>query len=86
MATMNISLPDTMKEYVESQVETGGYSTTSEYFRALVREDQRRREKERLDALLLEGLNSGDAAPMGPADWKQLRDIVRQQTARLNGE
>ena len=51
--TMNISLPHTMREYVEAQVAEGGYSSASEYFRALVREDQKRRSQERLEALLL---------------------------------
>jgi len=56
MATMNISLPDPLKEYVEGRVNQDGYSTTSEYFRDLVRQDQKRREMEKLNSLLLEGL------------------------------
>ena len=62
MTSMNISLPEGLKEYVEQQTH-GGYSTPSEYVRALIREDQKRRAKEQLDALLLEGLNSGDPVP-----------------------
>ena len=56
MTSMNISLPEELKEYVEEQTQRG-YSTPSEYVRELIREDQKRRAKERLDALLLEGLN-----------------------------
>ena len=82
---MNISLPESMRAYVESQVEAGSYSSASEYVRALIREDRKRREKERLEALLLEGLNSGPAAEMTPADWEQIRAEVRQRIAERQG-
>jgi putative addiction module CopG family antidote len=54
MTSMNVSLPEELKEYVEAQTRAG-YSTPSEYMRELIREDQKRRAKERLDTLLLEG-------------------------------
>ncbi len=60
MATMNISLPDTMREFVEAEVAQGGYSTASEYFRDLVREAQKQKAQKKLEALLLEGLDSGE--------------------------
>ena len=56
---MNISLPESLKDYVEAQVRDGGYSTPSEYVRELLRQDQLRRAEEKLEALLLEGLRSG---------------------------
>ena len=59
MAVFNISLPDPMKAYVEERISEGGYRTTSDYFRDLVREDQKRRAEEKLETLLLEGLDSG---------------------------
>jgi len=59
MAILNISLPDQMKEYIEERISQGGYSTTSEYFRDLVRDDQKRNTQERLEALLLQGIESG---------------------------
>jgi len=77
MATMNISLPDRLKEFVQAQVDAQGYSTTSEYFRALVREDQKRAAKAALDALLLEGIQSGESTPMTQEDWEELRENVR---------
>ena len=85
METMNISLPDPMKEFVEELVAGGDYSSASEYVRALIREDRKRREKERLEALLLEGLNSGPATEMTPADWEQIRAEVRQRIAERQG-
>lgn len=78
MATMNISLPDSLREYVEAQVCAGGYSTASEYFRELVRDDHKRKARERLEELLLEGLDS-PAREMTPADWDEIRREVRAQ-------
>ncbi len=52
MQTMNISLPDPMKDYVEEQVNTGAYSSASEYVRELVRADQKLRQKELLEKTL----------------------------------
>jgi len=45
MATMNVSLPDAMKEWVESQTQTGRYGNSSDYVRDLIRRDQERAEK-----------------------------------------
>lgn len=77
MATMNISLPEPLKEYVEERVTAGGYSTASEYFRELVRNDQNRQTQARLEGLLLEGLESGQASPMNEQDWDDIRRTVR---------
>ena len=60
MAVVNISLPDQMKSYIDERLNEGRFSSTSEYFRDLVREDQNRRAQERLEALLLQGLESGE--------------------------
>jgi antitoxin ParD1/3/4 len=76
MTTMNVSLPEAMKEFVEEQVAKGGYETASEYVRALIREAQIRAAKEDLDAKLLEGLESGPATPMSKADWDELKRRV----------
>ena len=59
MTTMNISLPDVLKEFVDCQVQARGYSTSSEYVRELIRNDQIRQAEQRLAALMLEGLESG---------------------------
>lgn len=85
MKSMNISLPDTMRTYIEEQVASGGYSTVSEYFRELVRQDQKRKAQERLEALLLEGLDSGSATPMTAGDWEDIRQAVRERIAKLQG-
>ncbi|MGJ3263312.1 MAG: type II toxin-antitoxin system ParD family antitoxin [Salinarimonas sp.] len=60
MATMNVSLPEAMKEWVEAQAETGRYANSSDYVRDLIRRDQERREKlVAFQALVTEGLESG---------------------------
>lgn len=71
MGTMNISLPDTLRDFVDGQVNVGGYGTSSEYVRDLIRRDQ---ERLRLRALLLDGAES---PPSGEADaeyFQSLRD------------
>ena len=73
MAKLNVSLPDPMREFVEAQVATGEFSTPSEYIRTLIREAQKEKAAEKLEALLLEGLDSGDAGPMTGKEWEQLR-------------
>jgi antitoxin ParD1/3/4 len=60
MATMNISLPDRMKEWVEAQAETGRYANASDYVRDLIRRDQERTDKIAAMQLLVDdGLKSG---------------------------
>ena len=81
MTTMNISLPDSMRTFIEQKVAQGGYSTASEYVRQLVREDQKRAAQERLEALLLEGIESGPAHEMTADDWNELRRRVWQRHA-----
>ncbi|MET3924090.1 type II toxin-antitoxin system ParD family antitoxin [Devosia sp. 2618] len=60
MATMNVSLPDAMKQWVEDQVATGRYGNSSDYVRDLVRRDQERAEaREKLQQMVDEALASG---------------------------
>lgn len=60
MATMNVSLPDPMKEWVDAQTKTGRYSNASDYVRALIRSDQERADAlAQLQGLVTEGLDSG---------------------------
>ncbi|MGC2661430.1 MAG: type II toxin-antitoxin system ParD family antitoxin [Bryobacteraceae bacterium] len=72
---MNISLPDPMKQYVEEQVNAGGYSSASEYVRELVRADQKRRDKDKLEQLLISSVNSGDPIEI----TQEMVDSVRRR-------
>lgn len=81
MASLNISLPQSLKDYVENQVETCGYSTPSEYVRELLRHDQQKRAEQKLEAILLEGLNSGDPIKITPQYWEnKRRQLLARQT------
>ena len=82
MPTLNISLPDSMRVYIEEQTATGGYSTASEFVRTLIREDQKRKTKERIDTLLLDGLASGEAKMLTQRDWEDVRRQVRGRTRK----
>jgi antitoxin ParD1/3/4 len=73
MGTMNISLPEALKAFVEEQVAAGGYSTTSEYVRELIRREQDRAE---LRSLLLEGATSSPTTTVDRAYFRSLRDEI----------
>jgi antitoxin ParD1/3/4 len=82
METMNISLPDPLKQFVETQVAGGAYSSASEYIRRLIREDQERRQREEIDLKLLEALDSEPSTPLTPEDWDAIRREVHQRAAQ----
>ncbi|MEO1609218.1 MAG: type II toxin-antitoxin system ParD family antitoxin [Pseudomonadota bacterium] len=76
MATMNISLPDPMKDWVNAQTETGRYSNASDYVRDLIRQDQERTGKiEQLQRLIDEGLASG----ITNKSIDQILEVARKQ-------
>jgi antitoxin ParD1/3/4 len=76
MSTMNISLPESLKTFVDEQVSQRGYSTSSEYVRELIRRDQDRMQ---LRGLLLAGASSSPAAPGDAAYLEGLRARVRKR-------
>ena len=82
MTSLNISLPRQLRDFVEERVKDGGYSTSSEYVRELLREDQHRRAEEKIEILLLEGLNSGKPIQITPEYWEKKRQqlIKRHKT------
>jgi antitoxin ParD1/3/4 len=83
MNTINISLPDSVKAYLEKQVASGNYNNISDYIWELIVQDQKRKTaKERLEELLLEALDSGEATPMTDLDWEQIRQTVRNNVAK----
>jgi antitoxin ParD1/3/4 len=81
METMNIALPESMKHFVQEQVTEGGYSSVSEYVRDLIRAAQKRKVEERIDTLLLEGLDSGQPIPVTTEYWDEKK---RRLTERLS--
>ena len=82
METMNVALPDSLKEFVHKRVADGGYSTVSEYIRGLIRTDQKTLAREQLEAELMKGIQSGPATDMTPDDWEQLRTKLRERVEK----
>src|ERR1700683_3495829 len=80
MQSMNISLPEPLKQFVDGQIAAGRYSSASEYIRELIREDEKRKAEERLEALLLEGLK-GKESEMTRDDWAAIRKDAGEETA-----
>ena len=78
LTAMTISVLASQKEYIEEQASIEGFATPSEYLRQLVHEDQRRKAQERLEELLLEGLN-GQSTIMNKQDWDEIRTEVRRK-------
>jgi antitoxin ParD1/3/4 len=74
IATLNISLPDTMKSEVEEIIATEGYGNTSEFFRDLVRNYLKERRERRLEDLLLQGINSGDSTSFTKKDFEKIKE------------
>lgn len=78
MTTMNISLPDSLKSFVDEQVGLRGYGTSSEYVRELIRKDQ---DRTRLRGLLLMGAESAQGKPVDKAYFDDLRNRVHRRVA-----
>ena len=74
MSTMNVSLPDELKSFVDGRVGRGGFGSTSEYVRDLIRRDQ---ERERLRGLLLDGAASSPGPIADDSYFEALRGQVR---------
>ena len=72
MQTMNISLPDSLKEFVDGQIAEGHYSSASEYVRDLIRADEQRKARQLLEVALLEGLSSAESV-LSDDDWNAIR-------------
>ena len=79
MTTMNISLPDALKSFVDEQVTQRGYGTSSEYVRELIRKDQ---DRARLRGLLLQVAESTPGKPVDNTDFEDLRICVHLQSER----
>jgi antitoxin ParD1/3/4 len=80
MATMNVSLPDPMKTWIEERLKEGSFSNTSDYVRHLIRRDQERAQAiEALQQAIDEGVKSGEPEPF---DFKAFKARMREQHAR----
>jgi antitoxin ParD1/3/4 len=82
MTSVNISLPDELRAFIEEQMSREGYASASEYVRDLIREAQRRNAKRELEVKLKEGLQS-PSTKMTRKDWQS---IEREALEGLRGE
>jgi antitoxin ParD1/3/4 len=74
MPTLTISLPESLRDFIDRQVKTKGYGNTSEYLRSLLREAQEEEADKRLQSLLLEGLESGgEDLRVNEKFWSELK-------------
>jgi antitoxin ParD1/3/4 len=78
MTTMTISLPDSLKDFIEREVQTKGYGNISEYVRGLLRDAQKREADARLESLLLEGLSADKDSPHNQEFWREIKAEAAQ--------
>ncbi|MEH2042557.1 type II toxin-antitoxin system ParD family antitoxin [Nostoc sp.] len=79
MSNINISLPESMKAFVEEQVAQGGYGSVSEYLQELITQDQKRKMQEHIEELLIAGLESGETIEVNDEWWQQKRTHLINQ-------
>ena len=72
MPSLNITLPDPLQQFVDSELALGRYGSVSDYICGLIRADEKRKMREKLEALLLEGLH-GEDEPLTDQDWSNVR-------------
>ena len=68
VASLNISMPDELREFIERRTKENHMATPTEYIRSLIREDKKRAEQETLERLILDGIQSGDAIAVQDVD------------------
>ena len=87
MTTVTISLPESLKTFIDQQLANKGYGNVSEYFRSLLRDAQAREEDARLETILVEGMaTGGDDIPLTRAFWTDLKaeamDLAKKHQLR----
>jgi len=83
MPTVTISLPDSLKDFVDDQLAVGGFASVSDYFSSLLRNAQTQTALDdehdaALETLLLQGLASGDGIPVNHEFWADLKAEAKQ--------
>lgn len=79
--TMSISLPETLKAFIHDRVEDGHFSNQSDYIRTLVREDEQRQARERLERMLAEGIASGEPVAADDNYWEGIQQEAKKRLA-----
>ena len=77
MTTVNLNLSEELQQFVNGQAEAGRFDGPAEYIEALI--ERAKNGKEKLEALLIEGLDSGDPIPLDVEEWTRIRQDVEQR-------
>ena len=81
MATMNISLPDLLRDWVQEQIQDGNYSSSSDYVRDLIRRDRESREQQ---TILQEAITAGLKSGVSQRSMEDLLEEAKVKLAALN--
>ena len=79
--TMNISLPEQLRGFVDAQVNGGSYGSASEFVRELIRNEQRRQAQSSLALFIQAGIDSGNKGEWTPDQFKALRKTFQEAVA-----
>jgi antitoxin ParD1/3/4 len=86
METVNIKLPSSLKQFVQERVSGGGYESVADYLGELIRADQKRASRGRMEAEVVKGIDRGDPVEMTGDEWSSIREeILRRHAARHGG-
>ena len=77
MTTVSLNLPEDLQEFVNGQADAGQYHGPADYIQALI--ERAKNGKDKLEALLIEGLDSVDPIPLDAEEWTRIRRDVEQQ-------
>jgi antitoxin ParD1/3/4 len=77
--TLNISLPASLRKWVERRVAKEGYDTADDFVIEMLRREQAQEARSRIDARLLEAFDSGESTPMTGKDWERIRSAGRRR-------
>ena len=83
MTEMNISIPSPLKKWVERQATKQGYATTNKYVLDVLRREKALEVRDKIDAKLLQAIDSGPSTPMTAADWTHIRTEGRRLARKL---
>lgn len=82
--SLNVSLPTSLREFIDGIVAKGGYTSSSEYVRELIRHERTRLSEDWLATELLKGLASGNPVDATPEFWKEEKRLMRERLAKRN--
>jgi antitoxin ParD1/3/4 len=86
MIDLTLSMPESMRAFLEEQAVKGGYGTPDAYLRALIEEAQQREARDRLEGLLLEGIESDESIEVDEDYWERFRARLQERHGQAGGQ